>query len=110
MFTRAVFFSNSNRTGLNCVKSKADRSCSRNASASLSEASLGTFLFIGLDFFLVHVTRADGSNESLAFPQAKRKRHENRFAVFSPANADEPFFLIGMRQAISIGPFPRPFP
>ena len=46
----------------------------------------------------MHVARADGSNEPLASPQAKRKRHENRFAFSSPANADEPFFFfIGMR-------------
>ncbi len=39
------FFSNSKRAGLNCEKSRSDRSCVRNDSAALSVFSFGTLVF-----------------------------------------------------------------
>src|SRR5450755_4271272 len=50
MLICSSFFSNSKRVGLNCEKSRLERSWARNASAARSVLSRGTFLFIGLFF------------------------------------------------------------
>src|SRR5271157_4530135 len=62
MLICSSFFSNSNRTGLNCEKSSPDRSCAKNLSAALSVLSFGTFFFISRNLPGVHVAgrhRAD---------------------------------------------------
>src|SRR5689334_15073050 len=46
MLSRAAFGCNSNFAGLNCEKSRSDKSCSRKASASSSVVILGTLRFI----------------------------------------------------------------
>src|ERR1039458_7049039 len=70
MLICSSFFSNSNRTGLNCEKSSSDRSCARNASACLSVLSLGTFFFfigfIGGDLLCVHVAGRHWADEPAA--------------------------------------------
>src|SRR5262249_16230617 len=48
------FFSNSNCAGLNCEKSRLERSWARNASACLSVLSRGTFFFIRCNLLGVH--------------------------------------------------------
>src|ERR1022692_4087498 len=61
MLICSSFFSNSNCASLNCEKSRSDRSCARNTSASLSVLSLGTFFFfIGGNLLCVHVAGRPG--------------------------------------------------
>src|SRR5580693_466351 len=76
MLICSSFFSNSNRDGLNCEKSRPDRSCARNASASLSVLSLGTFFFIGCDLLRVHVAGRHRADESPVFrPYGESDKH-----------------------------------
>src|SRR5215471_14649669 len=80
MLTRSVFGSNSKWTVVNFEKSRPDRSCSRNASASASVFSLGTRLFIGLGLLPMHVTRGDGANYEPSMPRTEGEGDEDRSA------------------------------
>src|SRR5271167_293191 len=76
MLICSSFFSKSNRAGLNCEKSRSDRSCARNASASLSVLSLGTFFFIGGDLLRMHVAGRHRADESSVFrPYGESDEH-----------------------------------
>ena len=55
MLICSPFFANSNCAGLNCEKSRFDRSWARNASACLSVLSVGTFFFIRCSLLCVHI-------------------------------------------------------
>src|SRR6478672_2501985 len=77
MLICSSFFSNSNRDGLNCEKSRSDRSCARNASASLSVLSLGTFFFIACDLLRVHIAGRHRADEASAVfrPYGESDKH-----------------------------------
>src|ERR671918_932447 len=100
MLTRAAFFSNSNRTGLNWEKSRSERSCSRKASASSSVVNLGTFRFIACDLLPVHVAGAYRSDKPLVVLHPEREGHENRPACRVPPDRDEPVLL---RRVMRVG-------
>src|SRR3954451_16445188 len=82
------FSSNEKRIGLNCEKSRSERSCSRKASASSSDLKSGTlrtglsvFCFIALDLLAVHVACAQRAQkgQSVAFPH----REDDEYAAAS---------------------------
>src|SRR5208282_152266 len=81
---------NSKRIGLNCEKSRSDKSCSRKASASSSVLNLGTFLFIAFDLLAVHVARANRTDEKVTISLANCEYHEHRLSPRVAANGDEP--------------------
>src|ERR1700755_610085 len=63
MLTCASFFSNSKCIGLNCVKSRSDRSCLEKTSASSSVRRTGTLRDpIESGFLGMHIPRAYGPN------------------------------------------------
>src|SRR5208283_4212965 len=88
MLICSSFFSNSNRAGLNCEKSRSDRSCARNASASLSVLSLGTFFFIGCNLLRVHIAGRHGADETAAVfrPYGEGDKHRPPSAGSSHGN------------------------
>src|SRR5271167_18018 len=93
MLTRSVFGSNSKWTVVNFEKSRSDRSCSRNASASASVFSLGIRLFIGLDLLLMHVTSGDGANCQSSMLYTKGEGDEDRSPFMIPPEANEPVLM-----------------
>src|SRR5271157_1590621 len=83
------FFSNSNCTGLNCEKSRVDKSWSRNSSAALSVLSLGTCFFIGGDLPGVHVACGDRAYEPTALRRPKSEGHEHSASDAVPSHCDQ---------------------
>src|ERR1035441_1263928 len=81
MLICSSFFPNSNRVGLNCEKSRLERSWARNASACLSVFRRGTFLLIG-DFFIscylpgMHISSGHRTDQTSAIRRTHRESHK----------------------------------
>src|SRR5712691_7603130 len=74
----AVFFSNSNLTGVRPERSYSERSAvSTKCSASASVLKVGIFFFIASDLFPVHVTGGNRANQALpiSLPDSEDQKH-----------------------------------
>src|SRR5579862_970154 len=78
MLICSSFFSNSNRAGLNCEKSRLDKSRARNASACLSVLRRGTFFVIGCNLLSVHIPGRHRTDEAALVLPPYREGHEYR--------------------------------
>src|SRR5262245_17195881 len=97
MLSCSSFFSNSNRAGLNCEKSRCERSCSRNASASSSLLSRGTFfLFIGRYLFGMHIPSTDRTDHLLPLLRSEGKGHKHGAACRGLAHSNQSVLSGGM--------------
>src|SRR5271166_4723451 len=73
------FLSNSNRAGLNCEKSRLERSRARNASACLSVLRRGTLFFlISCNLLRMHITSRHWTYEPELVFRPNREGHECR--------------------------------
>src|SRR5579859_645342 len=78
-------------------RSNSVRSASAmNFSAALSVFSFGNF-FIVIDLLLVHVARADRTDEPFAFPPSQRENDQDASALTALANGLEPGLAPRMR-------------
>src|SRR5271157_1339342 len=94
MLTCSSFFSNSNCAGLNCEKSRSDRSRARNASACLSVLSLGTFFFIGGDLLRVHVAGRHRADEAAAVFRPQGEGHKHRPPGAGPSHGNHAVLVV----------------
>src|SRR5579863_9532793 len=78
MLICSSFFSNSNRAGLNCEKSRLDKSRARNASACLSVLRRGTFFVIGCNLLSMHIPGRHRTDEAALVLRPYREGHEYR--------------------------------
>src|SRR5262245_6319813 len=99
MLSCSSFFSNSNLAGLNCEKSRWERSCSRNASASSSVLSLGTFfLFIARYLLGMHIPSTDRTDHLSPLLRSEGKGHKYRATFGGPADGNQSVLTCGMPQ------------
>src|SRR5207244_5083293 len=79
MLSCAVFFSNSNRTGVRPERSYSARSAvSTKCSASASVLKVGIFFFIAPNLLSVHVPRGNRANQALPAALSDREDQEDR--------------------------------
>src|SRR6266852_2494308 len=98
MLSRAALVSNSNLTGLNCEKSRSDKSCSRKASASSSVLILGTLRFIAFDLLRMHVASAHRPDQLLPESLPDGESHEQRTSLFGPADSNQSVLEMGVLE------------
>src|SRR5215510_14767889 len=91
MLSCSSFFSNSNLASLNCEKSRLDRSCSRNASASSSVLRVGTFfLVIASHLLCMHIRGAHRTDHPPPLLGPEGKGHKYGAPFLGPSDGNQP--------------------
>src|SRR5580700_665131 len=97
MLICSSFLSNSNRAGLNCEKSRLERSRARNASACLSVLRRGTFFFlISCNLLGMHIASRHWANELELVFRPNREGYECRPPPVCSPHCNQAVFAPGV--------------